>query len=173
MRKPMLGEAGFQANLKEEPSSQRPRNYIVKLHSTVWKLGKKLGAAPGVQEGWDKSKRVHGQPERGQFRAEAWVSPATARDPPEGSGPGFQEFRERAGPGGGRKRLGGAVGSARRSPLKASGRPTGSREPALNALGTLWVEERPGLRGGARERPASSTSQAVVDRGRGLCCPAH
>lgn len=116
---------------------------------------------------------MHGQPERGQFRAEAWASPATARVPPEGSGPGFPEFRERAGPGwagpgGGREPLGGAVSLLRRSPLKASGGPTGSREPALNALGTLWVEARPGLRGGARERPASSTSQAVADRGRGL-----
>lgn len=96
MRKPRLGEAGFQTNLKGEPSSQMPRNYIVKLHSTAWKLGGMLGAAPGVQEGWDKSKRVHGQPERGRFRAEAWASlpKAAARDS-SSSGSG----RGRNGPG--------------------------------------------------------------------------
>lgn len=89
MSKPRLGEAEFQANLKGELSSQMSRNYTVKLHSTVWKLGEKLGAAPGVQEGWDKSKRVHGQPERGQFRAEAWASQATARVPPGRQRPGI------------------------------------------------------------------------------------
>lgn len=140
MRKPRLGEAGFQANLKGELSSQMPRNYIVKLHRTVWKLGEKLGAAPGVQEGWDKSKRVHGQPERGQFRAEAWASQATARVPPEGRGPGFQEFRGRvgpgwAGPGGGGERLGGAVSSLRRSPLKAYWIPGTRPERTQDAVG--------------------------------------
>jgi hypothetical protein len=29
-----------------------PRNYTVKLHGTVWRLGVKLGAASGDQEGW-------------------------------------------------------------------------------------------------------------------------
>lgn len=35
-------------------------------------------------------------------------------------------------------------------PLKAAGLCTKSQEPALNALGTLWVEARPGLREGQR-----------------------
>lgn len=120
-----------------------------------------------------------GQVQEGARPTRTWtVSCGSLGFAPEGSGPGFQQFRERAGLewaglGSDRKRLGGAVSSLRRSPLKASGRPTGSREPALNALGTLWVEARPGLRGGARERPTSCTSQAVAARGRCLFCPAH
>lgn len=73
-----MREAGFQASLKGESSSQMPQNYIVKLHSTAWKLGGKIGAAPEVWEGWDKSQMLQGQPDQGGFRGR----PGLARPPP-------------------------------------------------------------------------------------------
>lgn len=84
MRKPRLGETGFQASLKGEP-----RNYTVKLHSTVWKLGVKLGAAPGVREEWDESKRGRGQNDRGWFQGKPWLARLPLHVPPAVSGQGF------------------------------------------------------------------------------------
>lgn len=109
MRKPRLGEAGFQASLKGESSSQKPRNHTVKLHSTVWKLGVKLGAA---LEGRDETKMGRGHHDPARFQGKPWLDRLPSTSLPQAVARDSNSSRR----GSGRGRGGAAAGSSEAAP---------------------------------------------------------